>query len=82
MLYLDLVLNPNIELCHSIRVRLCRYIFLLSEIIVKYYTPAKHWCDNQAAFHIASILVYHERTKHIETGCHFIREKIQFPQAT
>ncbi|WMV41466.1 hypothetical protein MTR67_034851 [Solanum verrucosum] len=50
---------------------------LLSEVGLKYPTPSKLWCDNQAALHIASNPVYHERTKHIEVDCHFIGEKIQ-----
>ena len=49
---------------------------LLAEIGLEHSSPAKLWCDNQAALHIASNLVYHERTKHIEVDCHFIREKI------
>ena len=50
---------------------------LLADMGIKHNIPMKMFCDNQAARHIASNPVFHERTKHIEVDCHFIREKIQ-----
>ena len=47
------------------------------EVGIETPVPTKLWRDNQVAFHIASNPVFHERTKHIEIDCHFVREKIQ-----
>jgi len=51
---------------------------LLKELQFGEVTQMTLICDNQATLHISSNPVFHERTKHIEIDCHFVREKITF----
>ncbi|XP_042380465.1 uncharacterized mitochondrial protein AtMg00810-like [Zingiber officinale] len=50
---------------------------LLSDLGCPCATPMILYCDNQAAMQIAANPVFHERTKHIEVDCHFIRQQVQ-----
>jgi hypothetical protein len=50
---------------------------LLADLNIKIHSSIKMYCDNQAARYITSNPIFHERTKHIEVDCYFIREKIQ-----
>nr|KYP63254.1 Retrovirus-related Pol polyprotein from transposon TNT 1-94 [Cajanus cajan] len=49
---------------------------LLQDIGVPHSMPMKLYYDSQSAIHIASNLVFQERTKLIELDCHFVREHV------
>lgn len=51
--------------------------YLLKDFNLDVPALATLLCDNQAAIQIAGYPVFHERTKHIEVNCHYIREKVQ-----
>ena len=49
---------------------------LLKDLGLQQMPPAILNCDNKAALAIAANPVLHERTKHVEIDCHFIRDKV------
>lgn len=50
---------------------------LFEELGLKLTMPIQFYTDSKSAMQIATNPVFHERTKHIEIDCHFVREKIQ-----
>ncbi|XP_019151774.1 PREDICTED: uncharacterized protein LOC109148479 [Ipomoea nil] len=63
----------------SMAVGTCELLWLknlLTELQIFTKESMKLICDNQAALHIASNPVFHQRTKHIEIDCHFVRDKV------
>ena len=60
--------------------RLCSELAWLNRLLVEFevpnIVPIPLRCDNQAAIYIAKNPVFHERTKHIDIDCHFVREKV------
>ncbi|KAL2928646.1 Retrovirus-related Pol polyprotein from transposon RE2 [Bienertia sinuspersici] len=50
---------------------------LLSSLGVEHSDSMLLYCDSKSALHIAQNPVFHERTKHIEVDCHYIRDAIQ-----
>jgi hypothetical protein len=51
-------------------------LYLLCEIGINLPTPLVLFCDNTSVLHLTVNLVFHARTKHIESDVHFVHEKV------
>jgi hypothetical protein len=52
-------------------------LHLFHELQISVPLPVPLFCDNRSAVYLVENPVFHERTKHIELGCHFIRDQFQ-----
>ncbi|GKD62432.1 retrovirus-related pol polyprotein from transposon TNT 1-94 [Tanacetum coccineum] len=50
---------------------------LLLDLGVHVPTPSLVMCDNASTIALANYPIHHARTKHIETDCHFVKDKIR-----
>lgn len=59
-------------------ITVCEVIWLrqlLEDLGLKHQVTTPVFCDNQAALAISANPVHHEKTKHVDIDCHFIRDK-------
>ncbi|XP_070049147.1 secreted RxLR effector protein 161-like [Nicotiana tomentosiformis] len=54
-----------------------RLLGLFQELGIPIKLPVLEQCASKSAIQLASNPIFHERTKHIEIDCHFIRDKIK-----
>ena len=56
--------------------------WLLADFDIVLDKPTPLLCDNESARHIAHNPVFHERTKHVEMDCYFVKERVESKEIT
>lgn len=51
--------------------------YILQDFNLNIPTPIHLHCDNQVALHFVANPVFHERTKHLDIDCHFVKDKVK-----
>lgn len=51
--------------------------YILRDLKEANINPTLLFCDNNSEIHIAKNSVFHERTKHLDIACHFVRATLQ-----
>ena len=76
----DIVSHSSVEskyITMSVAVKEVIWIVnLLGELPVPQSKTVAFFCDSMTAIHIANNPVFHERTKHVESYCHQVRDRI------
>jgi hypothetical protein len=49
---------------------------ILQELRVPHSRNSRLWCDNMGVKYLASNLIFHGRTKHMEVDYHFVRDRV------
>ena len=60
----------------SVVAELTWLVGLYKELGITVEVPIHLYCDSKTTIQIAANLIFHERIKHIDIDCHFVREKI------
>ena len=50
---------------------------LLRDLHIPLHLPLTLYCDNKAAQYIVANPIFHNRAKHLDIDCHYVRDKLQ-----